>query len=91
MDGKAGISGDLLKILVCPETRQPLNSVGESLLADLNRRIAEGQLKNRAGERVDRALEGGLIREDGRWVYPVRQGIPVMLIDEAIPVGTDEE
>ena len=32
-------------------------------------------------------LEGGLLRADGKVVYPIRNGIPVMLIDEAIPLG----
>ena len=31
-------------------------------------------------------IEAGLVREDGRILYPVRDDIPVMLIDEAIPL-----
>jgi uncharacterized protein YbaR (Trm112 family) len=26
------------------------------------------------------------VREDQVWLYPVREGIPIMLIDEAIPL-----
>jgi uncharacterized protein YbaR (Trm112 family) len=30
-------------------------------------------------------IDSGLVREDKRYVYPIRQDIPIMLIDEAIP------
>ena len=53
------------------------------VVVDANK-IAAGSVKNRAGEVVREPVEGGLVREDGRVVYPVREGIPIMLIDEAI-------
>lgn len=31
--------------------------------------------------------EGGLICDRCKLLYPIRDGIPVMLIDEAIPIG----
>ncbi len=33
--------------------------------------------------------EDGLVCENCRLVYPIRDGIPVMLIDEAIKVGKE--
>ena len=33
------------------------------------------------------AVAEGLVREDGDWLYPVRDDIPIMLIDEAIPLS----
>jgi uncharacterized protein len=79
---------DLLEILVCPETKEPVRLAEEDLLDRLNRSIREGTLRNRTGERVRDPLEAALIRADGRLAYPVREGIPVMLVDEAIPLDT---
>ncbi len=77
---------DLLKMVLCPETRMPLREADAALVARLNEGIAGGRVKNRAGRLVETPLDGGLIREDGAVVYPVIDGIPVLLIDEAIPL-----
>jgi len=78
------IDKELLKILACPETRQPLAEASAEVLDPLNRRIEEGGMKNVGGEPVTDRLEAGLVREDGKIVYPIRDAIPVLLIDEGI-------
>ena len=80
------VSQDLLDILVCPETKQPVSLAPPELLERLNRRIAAGELRNRGGEPVAKPVDEGLVREDGRVLYPVDDGIPVMLIEESIPI-----
>jgi uncharacterized protein YbaR (Trm112 family) len=35
---------------------------------------------------VSEKLDGGLLRADRKILYPVREDIPVMLIEEGIPV-----
>lgn len=77
---------DRWSILVCPETRTPLAPADSELVARLNRAIAAGELRNRAGQPVRGPIESGLVRQDGRLLYPIVDGIPVMLIDEAIPL-----
>lgn len=80
------INPELLEILVCPENRTPVREITDDLLEKINAAIAAGALKNRAGETVTERIEGGLIREDEKYVYAIRDDIPVMLIDEAIPL-----
>ncbi len=81
------ISPDLLEILVCPETRQPVALASEAILTQLNREIAEERLRNRGGERVTSPIAEALVREDGRILYPIDDGIPVMLIEESIELA----
>ncbi|MDE0886067.1 MAG: hypothetical protein OSB70_11095 [Myxococcota bacterium] len=78
------ISEELLEILVCPETRQSVAAAGNDLIARLNAAIESGDLRNRGGDSISDALQEGLVREDGKILYPVEDGIPVMLIEESI-------
>jgi uncharacterized protein YbaR (Trm112 family) len=77
---------ELLNILCCPETHQKIALADAALLQRVNDQIAQNKLTNRAGKPVKEKLEEALVREDGKVLYPVRQGVPVMLIDEAIAV-----
>ena len=81
------IDSQLLEILCCPETRQDVAVAPDSLIDNLNNQVAEGKLLNRAGTVVREKLDSGLLRADGKVLYPVREDIPVMLIDEAILLG----
>ncbi|NIP61084.1 MAG: hypothetical protein GWM92_21735 [Gemmatimonadetes bacterium] len=78
------VDPELLEILVCPETKEPVRPADDELVARINRAVEEGSLVNRGGESVQEPIDGGLVREDGRILYPIRDDIPVMLIDEAI-------
>lgn len=81
------MNDELLKDLCCPESRQSLSPADDDLVRRLNDEVKNGTLKNRSGQKIEDAFDGGLIREDGKALYPVRQGIPVLLVAEAISVG----
>lgn len=80
------IDQQLLDILACPETKEPVALADDALIAKLNAAIEAGTLKNRTGEPVTEKIDGGLVRQDQKYVYPIRDDIPIMLIDEGIPL-----
>ena len=81
------ISNELLSILCCPETKQDLAVASASLIEKINQKIGKHELKTRGGEAVTQKIEGGLIRADKQYLYAIRGDIPIMLIDEAIPLA----
>jgi uncharacterized protein len=81
------VDASLVQILACPETHQPVRVADEATVARVNAAISAGTVTNRNGVSVSEAIQTGLIREDGAYLYPVRDEIPVMLIGEAIPLA----
>jgi uncharacterized protein YbaR (Trm112 family) len=81
------IDAELLTILRCPDTRQELRVAEPALIERLNQKIQSGGLSNRGGQPVKEKIDGGLVRADGKFLYPLRGNIPVMLVDEAIPLS----
>ena len=84
------IDQELLEILVCPEDKTPVRPVDETTVERINKAIARGAVRNRGGEVVSEAIDGGLVREDGRVLYPIRDEIPVMLVEESIALPLEE-
>lgn len=81
---------ELLEILCCPESHQTVREAPAEVVAEVNRAIRAGTMKNREGAAVAEEIEGGLVREDGACLYPVRNGIPIMLVGErlALPLAS---
>ncbi len=77
---------ELLKILVCPEDKTPVTLADDALVAKANSAIEAHTLKNRGGATVETKIDGGLVRVDKAYMYAIRDDIPIMLIDEAIPL-----
>jgi uncharacterized protein YbaR (Trm112 family) len=80
------ISQKLIEVLRCPETRQTVSLLDEARLRQVNQAITQQHLNNRSGQSVSEPLDAALVREDGRYAYPIRDGIPVLLVDEGIEI-----
>ncbi len=71
-------------MLRCPETQQALALAETALVERLNAHVITGELRNRAGQPVTVKLDVGLMRADGKVLYPIRRNVPVLLVNEAI-------
>jgi uncharacterized protein len=80
------MQNDLLTMLCCPENHSQLSRASDDIVRRLNAAIRDRRIVNRAGKPVDDPIDGGLVREDGEYLYPVIDGIPVLLRDDAIPL-----
>lgn len=80
------LDAELLALLVCPETHQDVTLATPQELARLNEAISRGEVRARGGQPVTQPMEGVLIRIDRAVAYPIRDGIPVMLVAEALVI-----
>jgi len=84
MSTATAVDPELLAILRCPESLQLLRLADEGTVQKLLQQARQGALQNLRGEKLAGDFEALLLREDGKRGYLVRDGIPVMLIDEAV-------
>jgi uncharacterized protein len=77
----------LLAILCCPVTHKGLSVARPDLLKKVNSAIGSGRVVNREGSTVDTILKEALVTDDSKLLYPVKDGIPVLLEAEGISLG----
>jgi len=78
------LNAELLALLVCPATHQDVALAKPDEIAEINQAIRHGRVRNVAGHAVDQPVDGALIRADRSIAYPIRDGIPVMLVAEGL-------
>jgi uncharacterized protein len=74
----------LLSILCCPVTHKGLTVAKSDLLSKVNSAIAAGSLENRDGRMLSATLQEALVTNDGKVLYPINDGIPVLLEGESV-------
>jgi uncharacterized protein YbaR (Trm112 family) len=74
----------LLENLCCPVSRLPVRPLSATQIDAVNRAIEAGAVVSVNGAPVKLALREGLISQDNKVIYPIIDGIPVMLADEGI-------
>jgi uncharacterized protein YbaR (Trm112 family) len=74
----------LLSILCCPITHKGLALARGDLLKKVNAAIAAGKVVNREGAPLSSVLKEALVTDDGKLLYPVKDGIPVLLEGECV-------
>ena len=74
----------LLSILCCPVTHKGLSVAKKDVLDNVNKAIAEGKLASRDGSVLKNGFDEALVTDDGKLLYPVTDGIPVLLEGESV-------
>ena len=75
----AAIDRKLLDIICCPVSKVPLVPLSAKQLAALNKEISAGAALNVDAQVVSGLLNAGLITTDGKIIYRIEEGIPVLL------------
>ncbi|HJR68875.1 MAG TPA: Trm112 family protein [Gammaproteobacteria bacterium] len=74
----------LLDFICCPVSRSSLELLPERELAQLNEAIASKRIRNREDTLVDAPLSEALVTRSGKLIYPIRDGVPLLLEEEAM-------
>ena len=80
----SAIDRKLLDIICCPVSKVPLVPLSAKQLAALNKEIAAGTTVNVDAQVVSGLLSTGLLTTDGKIIYRIEDGIPVLLPEEGI-------
>ncbi|HMA98193.1 MAG TPA: Trm112 family protein [Wenzhouxiangella sp.] len=74
----------LLDILCCPVSHEPLLPLSREKLKKINAAITAGQVQFVDDQAVEKPLSAALITRDGKVVYAIEEGIPVLLPEQGI-------
>lgn len=74
----------LLDLLVCPATHQPLHRLDARQREAVNAAIARNEVLRGDGRLQTELLADALATRDGRSVYRIDDGIPVLLEEERL-------
>ncbi len=76
----------LENILRCPITKGNLRLLNSDEVKRINDRLARGELVRKDGTKIKTTLAAGFASSDGHFVYPIIEGVIVLLPNLAIPL-----
>lgn len=74
----------LLEILCCPLSKQPVQLLNARQLDCVKLAQSSQTLSLLDGSQCSDAIEAGLLTRDGKTIYLIVDGIPIMLADQAV-------
>ncbi len=74
----------LLDILCCPLSHEPLVPLSPNWVKKINQAIEHGQVQYVDHSSVTESIKAALITRDGKVVYAIADGIPVLLPEKGI-------
>ena len=78
------IDQDIIDILACPATQRSLRPLPADKLRVLNDSITAGRAIYVNGDKIDEALDAALVTDNETLIYPIRDNIPVLLVERGI-------
>ncbi|MGB0598979.1 MAG: Trm112 family protein [Rubripirellula sp.] len=78
------IDAKLLEMLQCPAEGGPLRNAEPDVIERINLSIEKGEIRDPLDQRVEQPIDSGLVNESGTRLYPIRNGIPSLVVDESI-------
>ena len=68
-------------------SHKSLSLARPNLLEKINIAISAGKLTNRDGNILSKSIKEALVTDDGKIIYPMHDGIPVLLEEESIQLN----
>ena len=81
------LSDEFLSLHVSPRSRLPLERASAETLQALNDRVRQSGVVDRGGRAVESELAGGLLCAAEQVVFPVREGVLMLLWEDGIQLS----
>ena len=80
------MSPEFIQSICCLHTGSGLQLTNDQQRDRINRAIEAGAIANAMGDTIEHPIEHALVDIDFRFAYPIRQGIPTLIREEAITI-----
>jgi len=81
------MDNNILKILACPITKVPVRMLPQEQLVNINNQIEHRLLRYYDGSIVEDSIENALVTENGKIIYRIDDGIPIMVAPKGIQLA----